>query len=196
MRPAGQQTHYNYSGHFQSPPRGSLGPQETTKQYYKRKNTKQSLKKKSCQCGAPGRGGCPGHRCGAKSRADEAPGLPHGHLSALPARAGHAVATAPLGAPLSTLGEVERPLESAYTRGGERGEAGLRWARRAQESVGWAQTRRGAGRKRGACAGAGGADYWDASGAATPCEGGRAGAPPGGPTEPSEIVCRAPASTW
>ena len=55
MRPAGQQTHFNCYGHFQSPPRGSLGPQETTKQYYKRKNTKQSLKKKSCQCGARGR---------------------------------------------------------------------------------------------------------------------------------------------
>ena len=34
-----------------------------------------------------------------------------------------------------------------------------------------AQTRRGSGRKRGACAGAGGADYRGASGAATPCEG-------------------------
>ena len=33
-----------------------------------------------------------------------------------------------------------------------------------------AQTRRGAWRKRGACAGAGGADYRGASGAATPCE--------------------------
>ena len=151
---------------FRAPPRGSLGPQETTKQYYKRKNTKQSLKKKSCQCGARGRGGCPGHRCGAKSRADEAPGLPHGHLSALPARVGHAVATAPLGAPLSTLGEVERPLESAYTRGGARGEAGSRRASRLGGRPLGAQTRRGAGRKRGACAGAGGAGYRGASGAA------------------------------
>ena len=178
MRPAGQQTHYNYSGHFQSPPRGSLGPQETTKQYYKRKNTKQSLKKKSCQCGARGRGGCPGHRCGAKSRADEAPGLPHGHLSARPARAGHAVATAPLGAPLSTLGEVERPLESAYTRGGARGEAGSRRASRLGGRLLGAQTRRGAGRKRGACACAGGAGYRGASGAAIPCGGGAGGRTP------------------
>ena len=92
------------------------------------KNTKQSLRKKKCQCGAPGRGGCPGHRCGAKSRADEAPGLPHGHLSARRARAGHGIAIAPLHARLSTLGEVKRALESAYTRRGERGEAGLRWA--------------------------------------------------------------------
>ena len=29
---AGQQIHFNCSGHFQRPPRGSLGPQETTKQ--------------------------------------------------------------------------------------------------------------------------------------------------------------------
>ena len=31
MWPAGQQTHFNCSGHFQGAPRGSLGPQETTK---------------------------------------------------------------------------------------------------------------------------------------------------------------------
>ena len=63
-----------------------------------------------------------------KSRAAAAPGLAHGHLSTRPARAGHAVAAAPLDAPLSTLGEVKRALESAYTRGGERGEAELQWA--------------------------------------------------------------------
>mgnify|MGYP001320635566 CR=1 FL=1 len=118
-----------------------------------------------------------------------APGLPHGPLSARQARAGHAVATAPLGAPLSTLGEVERPLESAYTRGGARGEAGSRRASRLGGRPLGAQTRRGAGRKRGACAGAGGAGYR----AAIPCGGGRAGAPLGGPTEPSEIVGRAAA---
>ena len=31
MRPSGHQTHFNCSGHFQDAPRGSLGPQETTK---------------------------------------------------------------------------------------------------------------------------------------------------------------------
>ena len=117
-------------GTFRAPSRGSLGPQEATERTKKhpRKNTQHSLGKKSCLCGAPGRGGCPGHLCGAKSRAAAAPGLPHGHLSARRARAGHGIAIAPLHARLSTLGEVKRALESAYTRGGERGEAGLRWA--------------------------------------------------------------------
>ena len=152
--------------------------------------------KKNFQCGAPGRGGCPGHRCGAKSRAGVAPGLPHGPLSARQARAGHAVATAPLGAPLSTLGEVKRSFKSAYTRGGARGEAGSRRASGRGGRPLRAQTRRGAGRKRGACAGAGGAGYRGAIRAATPCDRGRAGAPLCGPMEPSEIVGRAPASTW
>ena len=31
MRPGRRQTHFNCSGHFQGAPRGSLGPQETTK---------------------------------------------------------------------------------------------------------------------------------------------------------------------
>ena len=96
---------------------------------------------------------------------------------------------APLDAPLSTLGEVKGALESAYTRCGERGEAGSRRASGLGGRSLGAQTRRGAGRKRGACAGAGGAGYR----AAIPCGGGRAGAPLGGPTEPSEIVGRAAA---
>ena len=37
--PADQQNAFNCCGHFQKPPRGSLGPQETTKQYHTRKNT-------------------------------------------------------------------------------------------------------------------------------------------------------------
>ena len=65
-----------------------------------------------------------GHPVWRKSCAAAAPGLAHGHLSTRPARAGHAVAAAPLGALLSTLGEVKRPLQSTYTRCGERGEAG------------------------------------------------------------------------
>ena len=88
---------------------------------------------------------------------------------------------------------VERPLESTYTRGGARGEAGSRRASRLGGRPLGAQTRRGAGSKRGACACAGGAGYRGASGAAIPCGGGRAGAPQGGPTEPPETVSCAPA---
>ena len=42
-----RQTHNNCSCYFQRAPCGSLGPQETTEQYYTRKNTQHSLKE-SC----------------------------------------------------------------------------------------------------------------------------------------------------
>ena len=38
---------------FRGPPRGSLGPQETTKQYYTRKNTQQSWGEKVVSVGHP-----------------------------------------------------------------------------------------------------------------------------------------------
>ena len=65
MWPAGQQNAVNCSGHFQGAPCGSLGPQETTKKCYTRKNTQQSLKKEIVSVrhpvgvGAPGTGVAP-----------------------------------------------------------------------------------------------------------------------------------------
>ena len=53
MWPGRQQNAFNCCGHFQGAPRGSLGPQETTKRYYTRKTTQHSLKKKIVSVGHP-----------------------------------------------------------------------------------------------------------------------------------------------
>ena len=78
LGPGRQQTGFNCSGHFQRPPRGSLGPQETTKQYYTRKNTQQSLKERFVSVGHPVGVGAPGTGVAPKIAPTRPLGFPTG----------------------------------------------------------------------------------------------------------------------